>query len=191
MAADPGKPAPTVNPLCDTSNIPVLCRSRLFLLHLDLDLTRLQINMRQNPDIFGMPNPQSLYRAGTADPNATQIDGSFKLAGIGPGDFRIGVTYSGLPTNGTPLNLSAGTYLKSIRLGSSDVLKNGLHLDGLPQGRLEIVLGVGDGAIAGSVVNDKKENVPNVVVTLVPDATLRYRTDLYRTIATDAMGHAL
>ena len=155
----------------------------------DIDLTRLQINIRQDPDIFGMPNPQQDYRAGTANPNATRPDGSFTLAGVGAGDFRIGVTYSGIPTNGTPLNFSPGTYLKSIRLGTSDVLKNGLHLDGPPQGRVEIVLGVGEGAIAGSVVNDKKENIPNVVVTLVPDATLRFRTDLYRTVATDVSGH--
>jgi hypothetical protein len=80
-------------------------------------------------------------------------------------------------------------YLKSIGLGSLDVLKDGLHLDTPPQGRLEVVVGISDGGVSGSVLSQKKEPVPNVVVALVPDSTLRYRTDLYKAVGTNISGH--
>jgi hypothetical protein len=143
----------------------------------DLDITRLRISIRRDPDILGMPFPQQAKPAGTPDTSATQLDGSFTLSGIGAGDYRIGV------------NLNPGMYLKSIGLGSLDVLKDGLHLDTPPQGRLEVVVGISDGGVSGSVLSQKKEPVPNVVVALVPDSTLRYRTDLYKAVGTNISGH--
>ena len=78
-------------------------------------------------------------------------------------------------------------YLKSIRLGSMDILSEGLQLAGASPGEIEIVLGAG-GRLSGQVTNEKREPLPNVTVALVPDLAFRRRHDLYRTSATDTSG---
>jgi hypothetical protein len=154
-----------------------------------IDVTNLLINIRRDPDLFGAPTIQMLRRALDADPNSTQPDGTFTIAGIGTGDYRIGVSALGIPSNGGWINLRQGTYLKAIRFGTTDVLKDGLHLDAAPQSQLEVLLGTTEGDIAGSVVDAKNEAFPNSRVALVPEPSLRYRVDLYRVAASDSKGH--
>jgi hypothetical protein len=99
---------------------------------------------------------------------------------MAPGDFRV-----------TVRNLSAGTYVKSMRLGNADVLNDGLHLSGPPQGLLEIIIGAHAGTIEGSVLNDRQQALPNRTVVLIPDLRLRQRSDLYKVLSTDGTGHFL
>ena len=77
------------------------------------------------------------------------------------------------------------TYIKSIHLGNSDVLVDGLHLSFAPQGQLEVVIGIG-GRLNGTVVNDRREPVVNATIALVP--TDRKRIDWYRSTTTDTQG---
>src|SRR5262249_28126719 len=79
-------------------------------------------------------------------------------------------------------------YVKSMRLGNADVLNNGLHLSGPPQGLLEIVIGANAGNIEGSVLNDRQQAMANETVVLVPDQRLRQRSDLYKVVSTDSSG---
>jgi hypothetical protein len=104
-------------------------------------------------------------------------DGSFTVDGMAPGDFRVKVE-----------RLPAGRYVKSMRLGNADVLNDGLHLSGRPQGVLEIVIGANAGNIDGSVSNDRQQALPNATVVLVPDLRLRQRSDLYKVVTTDTSG---
>lgn len=50
-------------------------------------------------------------------------------------------------------------YVKSIRLGTVDVLNAGLHVDIPPEEQLEIVVDGGGAAVEGSVVNVKQEPI--------------------------------
>jgi protocatechuate 3,4-dioxygenase beta subunit len=80
------------------------------------------------------------------------------------------------------------TYLKSARFGSTDVLSDGLHVDSRLNGTLEIVLGTDGGAVTGIVVDTRRQPAANVSVTLIPDESRRNRSDLHKTVSTDASG---
>jgi hypothetical protein len=111
--------------------------------------------------------------------NAAQVqaDGTFSLQSLGQDDYRLNVT--GLPRT---------SYVKMARLGSTDVLNEGLHVDRQPTGLLDIAIGTDAGTADGTVMNDKQEPSVNVTVALVPNPPYRQRSDLYRTISTDAAG---
>jgi hypothetical protein len=123
------------------------------------------------PDLLGIPLGGPSY-----NPPA-QSDGSFTLDGVSPGDFRVSVR------TGSP-----DAYVKSIRVGNADVLDAGLHIAGPPDALLEVVIGVSGGRISGKLVNARGESLSNRTVVLVPDARLRHRTDLYKSVATDTAG---
>jgi carboxypeptidase family protein len=123
------------------------------------------------PDLLGIPLGGPSY-----NPPA-QSDGSFTLDGVSPGDFRVSVRTG-----------SQDAYVKSIRMGNADVLDAGLHITGPPDALLEVVIGVSGGRVSGKLVNARGESLSNRTVVLVPDARLRHRTDLYKSVATDAAG---
>jgi hypothetical protein len=82
-------------------------------------------------------------------------------------------------------------YIKSIRLGNTDVLDTGLQVDRVPEHPLEIVIGIDGGTIEGLAVDARHEPVSNVPVALVPDipeAARPHRTDLFKSTITDAAG---
>jgi protocatechuate 3,4-dioxygenase beta subunit len=122
-------------------------------------------------ELFGFPSPGPSF----APPPAA--DGSFRLEGVSPGDFRLSIR--GLPPD---------AYIKSIRMANTDVLNDGLHLYSQPENPLEIVVGANAGRIEGSVVNARRETVANRVVVLVPDVRLRQRRELYKVVSTDTAG---
>jgi hypothetical protein len=107
-----------------------------------------------------------------------QGDGTFTLQVMGQDEYRLAV--AGMPRN---------AYVKAARLGGADVLNEGLRLDRPPNGQLDILVSPNAGTVDGTVSNDKQEPSINVSVVLVPDAAHRQRSDLYRTISTDALGH--
>jgi hypothetical protein len=104
-------------------------------------------------------------------------DGSFTIDGIAPGNFRV-----------TLQELPADEYVKSMRMGSVDVLNDGLRISSSPDTLLEIVIGSNAGRIEGSVVNTRGEPLSNRTVALVPDPRLRRRNDLYKIVYTDSVG---
>ena len=125
----------------------------------------------RDPQVIGMAGGGPNY---APPPDA---DGSFTLDGIVPGDFRV--TLRGVPPDG---------YVKSIRLGNADVLSDGLHMSGPPQGLLEIVIGSNAGKIEGAVADTRQRPLANRTVVLVPDIRSRQRSDLYKVVSTDNAG---
>jgi len=106
-------------------------------------------------------------------------DGSFKMAGVPFGDYRVAV--SRLPEN---------TYVKSIRLDGTDALVNAFHVDGRSRA-IEVVLGTNPGSLGGIVVSANGEPVSNVTVVLVPIESYRHRADLYQGSSTSESGRFL
>jgi beta-lactamase regulating signal transducer with metallopeptidase domain/5-hydroxyisourate hydrolase-like protein (transthyretin family) len=140
----------------------------------DLDLTRLGI--RITPD----RSTVRLLGASGAAQGTVSADGTFTVRGVGP----LGWDFQVEPGGTRP----RGSYVKSIRMGSVELPSYKFRLDRPPETELEIVLGIGPGALDGRVLNDKQEPAINRVVLLAPDAPLRGRADLYKQAATDASG---
>jgi len=123
------------------------------------------------------PNLLGLSFGGPGFNPPPQPDGSFKIDGVQVGDYRL--TLRGVPPD---------AYVRSMRMGGDDVLDGGLHLSGPPQNPLEIVIATDAGRLNGTVFNARQEPLANRTVVLVPDARLRHRSDLYKTVNTDQSG---
>jgi protocatechuate 3,4-dioxygenase beta subunit len=140
----------------------------------------MRVTLTHDPDLVGLPG---------APQGAVQANGTFCLANVAQGDYRVYVppllnTFQ-WGTSTIPPLLQNG-YIKSIRLGGADVLSSGLRLNFAPQEPLEILIGSG-AKLSGTVINDKRESVVNATVALVPTSS-RERLDLYRTTTSDKDG---
>lgn len=103
-------------------------------------------------------------------------DGSFQLTAVAPDHYRVLVF--GMPE---------GSYLKSARLGDTDMLESGATFSA-GGGRLEILLSSAGGQVEGLALDDKQQPAPGAVVVLVPDERRRHRLDLFKNVAADQHG---
>jgi hypothetical protein len=122
------------------------------------------------PPAFINSNVARAFQSAGTSPIAA--DGSFRLAGIPPGDYRVAV--------GPDIPLPNG-YVKSIRVGNADALNAPLRIEKQSDEGIEITLGANTGTITGHV-----DSAGTVV--LAPEANRAYRTDLFRTASPDATG---
>src|SRR2546427_3399753 len=118
--------------------------------------------IRDTPIGFGLPQEMKSIAGAVGE-----------IEGIGPGDYRI--------------SRSGPGYIQSARLGSADLLRDGLHLEHQPEDFLEVVIGETTASVEGRVT-DGTQAVSNAVVVLVPSLNLRQRSDLYYVAATDGNG---
>ena len=107
---------------------------------------------------------------------APAANGTFRLRGVPPANYHVRITGPGR------------VYAKSIRLGTADVLNNGLRLDRPPREQLEIVVGTNPGRISGVVSTGRAGPTAGATVVLMPDAEHRYRADLFQAAVTDDAG---
>lgn len=158
-----------------------------------------RVSLRPDPLVPGMPIPSS----------AVSADGNFMFGQVLPGNYLVTVqpfqpappVATGQRGNAMPQLPPAGprggrgipamqplpaalqnSFVKSVRLGTRDVLNGGLTLDAQPTDALEIVIGTNSGRVEGDV-----GRVPNATVVLVPAARMR-RPDLYKSMLTDSDG---
>ena len=106
----------------------------------------------------------------------TGTDRSSRLSLI-PGDYQI--------LNGGG---KSNEYIQSVRLGISDVMRDGLHVDSSSGGIIEIVMGSHPGRLSGVVSDSTGKPVTNVMVVLSPNSANRKRIDLFKSVRTDAHG---
>jgi hypothetical protein len=122
-------------------------------------------------------------------------DGTFRLANVVPGDYRI--EFTGFPVNvNNPNNpgtqyfgsmQTANAYIKDARFDGNDALNAPVRFSGSVSNGLDIVLAFGSGRIEGAVTDARSQPVAAGRVVAVPDR-MRFRTDLYRTASIDQSG---
>ena len=153
----------------------------------------LRVSLRPDPLVPGMPVPAS----------AVSADGQFTFSQVLPGNYLVTVqplqaappVATGQRGNAFPVPPQRGAptlpplppalqnaYVKSVRLGSADVLNGGLRIDTPPVDSLEIVIGANPARVEGDV-----GRLPNATVVLVPAARMR-RPDLYKSVLTNPEG---
>jgi hypothetical protein len=133
------------------------------------DLSRVRVALR--------PSASGIQFGGAIPAAQVQADGTFILQQVGQDVYRL-----------NPNNLPRNTYVKSVRLGPVDVLREGLRLDRAPTVPLEIIISSNTGVLDATVTDERQEPSINTTFVLVPDADRRYRPDLYRTASTDSTG---
>ncbi|MEP6962658.1 MAG: carboxypeptidase-like regulatory domain-containing protein, partial [Acidobacteriota bacterium] len=90
-----------------------------------------------------------------APPAQLKDDGTFVMEGIAPSRFQLSIAA-----------LPQGTYVKSARLGGSDVTKSEIDLRSGSGGNLEIVLSNKAADITGNVRSEKNDSMAGVAVSL-------------------------
>ena len=104
-------------------------------------------------------------------------NGTFTIDAIPPGNYQAWIAYS------APVPI----YVKSVRLGSSDV-RNGFRFEAQSNVPLEITVGSNGGTVDGVVLGNKGQPAGGATVVLVPDVFLRQRTSFFKTTTTDPAG---
>ena len=81
-------------------------------------------------------------------------------------------------------------YVKSIRSGNQDVLRNGFTVAAAERIELEVILGSDGGRVNGVVADADNKPVAGATVVLIPnDPALRARLDFIKDSVTDQSGH--
>ncbi len=104
-------------------------------------------------------------------------NGTFTIDAVPPGNYQAWIAYS------SPIPI----YVKSVRLGSSDV-RSGFRFETQSNVSLEIAVGSNGGVVDGVILNSKGQPVRSATVVLVPDASLRQRSSSFKTTTTDTTG---
>jgi hypothetical protein len=118
------------------------------------------------PEVSGVPAPRSF---------SLLPSGLFSLTGIYPGNYRVFVA---LP--------NATSYVKSMRLGGTDLAGDEIRFGDRLPGDLDIVFSPNGGVVEGQVTDLQQNHPANVFVVLIP-STLK-RSDLFKVARTDMAG---
>jgi hypothetical protein len=103
-------------------------------------------------------------------------DGSFSIAGVLAGEYRLTVPPS------------QDFYVKELRYDRSDALNNPVEVSrrNSDSGTMEVLISRNVAQIDGVIRDDRMQPVPGVQAVLIPDS--RGRTELFKTATTDQTG---
>jgi hypothetical protein len=104
-------------------------------------------------------------------------DGTFEMTSVRDGNYAISVW-----------GLEGDWYVKSVRLGASDLLENGLQVEKGSGGRLEVVVRSDSARLEGSV-RDHDSAVVGALVRVVPDPETPYNRFRWQSTRADQTGH--
>jgi beta-lactamase regulating signal transducer with metallopeptidase domain/protocatechuate 3,4-dioxygenase beta subunit len=85
--------------------------------------------------------------------------------------------------------LTPNMYIKSLRLGSIDLLAGPILLSSQPQEQVQAIIGIDASTVTGKVLDARRAPAAGATVVLVPNAPRRERRDLYRVISSDSSGN--
>jgi hypothetical protein len=105
-------------------------------------------------------------------------DNIFTMKGIGEGTYRAEV-------NG----MSKDCYIKDVRYGESNVLKEGFTVTRGEPSTLEILISSRGARVEGTVRDADGLPLPGVPVVLIPELSRRENYQLYKSQSTDQYGH--
>jgi hypothetical protein len=131
----------------------------------NLNLSGVRVELRREPF-----TPELLVVLPTV-----AADGSFTVAGVTPGDYRLRIETRGFKG-----------YIKSARYGAIDALNPPFAIHG--PGQFDIVIGLNAGALDVVVLDETQKPFPDGTVVLIPDPPRRQRFDLYYAEGSDASG---
>ena len=86
-------------------------------------------------------------------------------------------------------HMPEGLYVKSVRSGQIDVLRDGLLIPPGATVPLEVVLASDGGGIEGAILDKYEQPVPSATVVLVPEPALREGGEFFKTTTTNQYGH--
>ena len=184
-----------VNGVTLTLRPPVRIRGRITLADTsgaDAIVRGISVSLRRDPPVNGLQESALRFTTQQTGPDGRAMtverrviggpgpssdeSGMFILDGVSPGVFAVVV--------GT----GRDEYVESIRLGSRDVLTEGLHVDGRAiDDELAIVIDTRGGRVEGVVIDDRRPVGPGVTVVAVPDDA-RSRHDLHKVTVTGSEG---
>jgi hypothetical protein len=144
--------------------------------HVNMDGTSgtiAEVRLTADPQLPGMPKAVS---------SAVGSDGTFELDGLPTGDYQVGAIWKP-PSTGD----SGPPYVKSIRMGSIDVL-GGLRIYSQPVVPLEITMSAKTGNLNGDVITRNSQPGSTVTVVAVPGAEYRRRIVLFKSATPDSSG---
>jgi hypothetical protein len=144
-----------------------------------------RIRFDDRPPSENDPDAEKVYFQLAPDPKFEGLEtttynpfpNGFFAFNVVPGDYRV-----------TGFRFKSNTYLKSIRMGSQDILNDGLHVRAPVQDTIEIVIGTKAGSLNGTALDERRQPVPNATIVLFPDAGRRRWPDTIETARTDASG---
>jgi hypothetical protein len=121
-------------------------------------------------------------------------DGSFSLADVPAGDYRVFVNPIMLPQGppgSQPPAIPAvlqNAFVKSIQLNGADALDGIVSIGQQVEGKLEIVLSTNPGTVEGRAMTVTGQPASGSTVVLMPDITRRFRTEIYQAAMANADG---
>jgi protocatechuate 3,4-dioxygenase beta subunit len=136
-------------------------------------------NLRVALTPMGGSSRIALYTLVSARASAVAADGSFAVASVPPGRFRIAAV-SGLPQD---------FYIADVRMDSTSVFDAGFDIDNHAPNPLEILISSGAGVVDGVVQDSRMKAVAGATVALVPEARRFENRALFASGASDASGH--
>jgi hypothetical protein len=141
------------------------------------DFSSLLVFLRSNDHEFSGSFGE--VEEGTPTVAHVKPDGTFELKNVPAGSYAVSV-------EGT--TRMQDFFLKSVKVGSTDVTNSGLSLGGGGTYSLDVLIGAGAASIDGVVVDADSHPVANAVVVAVPSGDHTGRLDLYQKAVTDQRG---
>jgi hypothetical protein len=139
---------------------------------------RLPPNLRIVLNPMGGSSRIALYQLVATRGTPVGPDGTFSVASVPPGQFRLGAL-AGLPPD---------FYIADVRQNSTSVFDSGFEVGSRQPEPVEIVIASGAGVVEGIVQDGPTKVVPEAVVALVPEPGRLENRALYATVMSDASG---
>jgi len=135
-------------------------------------------NLRIALNPMGGSSRVALYQLVATRGTPVAADGTFSVASVPPGQFRV-MALPGLPPT---------FYIADVRQGSMSVFDSGIVIGSREPDTIEILISPGAGTVEGVVEDGPARTTPGAVVALIPEARRIENRALFASTTADASG---